>query len=105
MTYNEITSQLYSFKSRMSLLGLAKDPKTGKNRWPRLSELHSHLKSCAEQGDGNAKTMLGEMEGLLSAKHQLEKKHPDFKNVKYTVVEFQDQKQYCDGQIDDFIDE
>lgn len=105
MTYKEITSQLYSFKSRMSMLGVVKDPKTGKNRWPKLSELHSHLKYWAGRGDGNAKTMLGEMEGLLNAKHQLEEKHPDFKNVKYTVVEFQDQKQYWDGQVDDFIDE
>lgn len=105
MTYNEITRQLYSFKSRMSMFGVVEDPKTGKNRWPRLSELHSHLKYWAGRGDGKAKKMLGEMEGLLNAKHQLEEKHPDFKNVKYTVVEFQDQKQYWDGQVDDFIDE
>lgn len=107
MTYKEITSQLYSFKSRMSMLGVVKDPKTGKNRWPRLSELHSHLKYHASRGDASSQKMLGEMEGLLAAKHQLEEKYPDFKNINYVKTENQGKASYWGvlEPIDEFIDE
>lgn len=106
MTYNEIMSQLYSFKSRMSMCGVTHDKKTGKPRFPRLSEIHAHLRYWATKKDKHAKELLAELESLLAAKANIEKDHPDFKNVEYTVVKMEDgTTRYWDTKIDKFIDE
>ena len=86
MSYNDIAKQLMTFKRRMSSLGVIKDPKTGKPRYPKLSELHNYLKYWASRGETEAKIMLDEMEALLTAKHELEKKYPEIKPGYINVI-------------------
>lgn len=87
MTYKEITRQLYSFKQRFALLGVVYDDPNGAPRSPRLSDIHQHLKNSIATGRGNAnyRQNLQELESLLAAKHELEEKYPDFKNVTYVT--------------------
>ncbi len=87
MTYSEITRELEELTHR-NWGGVVRDPKTGKLRFPKFSEIYKQLKYLASQ-EGPQKEyyqqLLAHVEELLSAKAELEAKHPEFKE-KYTKI-------------------
>lgn len=84
MTYNQITAKLNDILNRGGW-GVTRDDRTGKNRFPNLSEVYNTLKYYASMGDERAKAQLEELEKLIAAKRELEQKHPELK-TEYTAM-------------------
>ena len=84
MTYDQITARLYEILNRGGW-GVTRDERTGKNRFPNLSEVYNTLKYYASIGDERAKAQLEELDKLIAAKRELEEKHPELK-TEYTAV-------------------
>lgn len=84
MTYNQITAKLNDILNRGGW-GVTRDDRTGKNRFPNLSEVYNTLKYYASMGDERAKAQLEELDQLIAAKRELEEKHPELK-TKYTAM-------------------
>jgi molybdopterin converting factor small subunit len=84
MTYNQITAKLNDILNRGGW-GVTRDDRTGKNRFPNLSEVYNTLKYYASMGDERAKAQLEELDQLIAANRELEEKHPELK-TKYTAM-------------------
>jgi len=82
-TYRQIEQRLWGIMN--GGWGVVNDPKTGKPRFPKLSEIYKTLQYYANNGDQRAKALLAEIDDLLKQKHELEEKHPILK-MRYTKM-------------------